>query len=109
MLNRMTHHPPALPFSARRKTPSQSTATTGAPQTPTPAEIVPTTKLPLYYIIKGGGDGTYTPCFFSTQEARDQARQWANEHDYENVFEADGKVTPANIYTTFEDYLKDWG
>jgi len=64
------------------------------------------TGLPLYYVMTGGGDGSYQPHFFKSEAERDKAREWLDEND-DTPADGDGDIEAKDVYQSAADFIAE--
>ncbi|MBY0402362.1 MAG: hypothetical protein K2X66_00545 [Cyanobacteria bacterium] len=64
-----------------------------------------TPALPLYYLITSGGDGSYSPSFFTSAAERNKALEWLDANDNEPVCDSYGTLEAKDIHPTAQSFI----
>jgi hypothetical protein len=102
MFNRITASPMAAP------TPQVLFMARGKKAELKPADEKPTSALPLYYLITSGGDGSYSPSFFSSAAERNKALEWLEANDSEPVCDSYGTLDAKDIHPTAQAFIDSY-
>jgi hypothetical protein len=100
---------PKLIFSAKRKTADTPQALPSAVKKPSekPTSGSSNIPFPLYYIIRSGGDGSFSPTFFATKSERDKAWDWLEETGDELPCDPDGVVNETDVFKSAKDFIAE--